>query len=195
MTTTRRRVIATGLLCAFTLQTVVGHAAASDLAATGATGNGAFRVPAGGDVVTTERDFDPQRRVVRDALQVGGTPELQVTSNSAAAATGWERTVAYPTNAVWTRSNDQIGRLVGLAGMTAPLMEELLARLAKAGYACGSSGTFDDEVAAAAKAFQKANRTRSTPSSARSGLLGVLHRIVRQRQKDLFEPATGRAEL
>jgi hypothetical protein len=76
----------------------------------------ASRRNAGGDVVTTERDFDPQGRVVRDALQVGGEPVLQVTSNWAAAATGWNRTVAYPTNAVWTRSNDRIGRLVALTG-------------------------------------------------------------------------------
>jgi YD repeat-containing protein len=57
-----------------------------------------------------------QGRVVRDALQVGGAPVSQVTSNWAAAATGWNRTLAYPTGAVWTRSNDRIGRLVALTG-------------------------------------------------------------------------------
>lgn len=43
------------------------------------------------------------------------------------------------------------------AGMSGPLIEELQARLAKAGYPCGSGGTFDDKVAAAVKAFEKAN--------------------------------------
>ena len=74
----------------------------------------ATRRNAGGDVVTTERDFDPQGRVVRDSLKVGA-PVSQVTSNWSAAATGWNRSVVYPTGGQWTRSTDRIGRLVALS--------------------------------------------------------------------------------